>query len=78
MGLPVSISDPGADPCGGQTAVMGPQAVDTGVKGKWAGGSTFPETWEKQLGEGSMEHKAHDTPDLQGDTCRIHIHSYEG
>ena len=34
MGLPVSISDPGADPCGGQTAVMGPQAVDTGVKGK--------------------------------------------
>jgi hypothetical protein len=45
--------------------VRGPQAVDTRGKGKWTGGSTFAETWEKQLGEGSMERKARDIPDLQ-------------
>ena len=69
MGLPVStfkiLSDPAADPRGGQTVVRGSQAVDARVKGKWAGGSTLPEIWEKQLGEGSMGHKARDIPDLQ-------------
>jgi hypothetical protein len=60
------LNDPAADLCGGQAVVMEPQAVDTREKGKWwAGGSTFPETWEKQLGKGSMECKAPDTPALQ-------------